>query len=326
MTDTILLNTDTKARINNLGLVEAERFICLMNKEPFDYTQWHTTFYGGMSIREINNTAMQTLETKQARDRLTMRILLITICLASIAFAFGRPLIAVEPTAAKTEKKSPAGTLWIWVTPTSPLITRTMHQDECEMSFPYELRYDSLNDEEAAKISERLLPSMKFKYLTVINNDVRAGVVPQPFLAETLPKMKEKYQLEKGVYCGIGSGIHYPRFNKLLEETDLSQALIVQPLYINSDRRYYDLTFPLRVHSWLADDLAKDKTKEEIIEFLRVNNVQKIVFICRENESGKALVETWQKIGKPLKIQCSEFVIRELDTPPFRIMVEQTTP
>ena len=39
MTDTILLNAGMKVLIDNLGLVEAEQFIYLMNKEPFDYTK-----------------------------------------------------------------------------------------------------------------------------------------------------------------------------------------------------------------------------------------------------------------------------------------------
>ena len=62
MTDTILLNTGMKVLIDNLGLVEAERFVYLMNKEPFDYTKWHSTLYEGMSVREISCMAMQTRE------------------------------------------------------------------------------------------------------------------------------------------------------------------------------------------------------------------------------------------------------------------------
>ena len=59
MTDTILLNTGMKVLIDNLGLVEAERFVYLMNKEPFDYTKWHSTLYEGMSVREISAMAME---------------------------------------------------------------------------------------------------------------------------------------------------------------------------------------------------------------------------------------------------------------------------
>jgi hypothetical protein len=65
MTDTILLNTGMKVLIDNLGLVEAERFVYLMNKEPFDYTKWHSTLYEGMSVREISNMARQTQERRQ---------------------------------------------------------------------------------------------------------------------------------------------------------------------------------------------------------------------------------------------------------------------
>ena len=30
--------------INNLGMVEAERFIMLIQREPFDYTKWQKIF------------------------------------------------------------------------------------------------------------------------------------------------------------------------------------------------------------------------------------------------------------------------------------------
>ena len=66
MTDTILLNTGMKVLIDNLGLVEAERFVYLMNKEPFDYTKWHSTLYEGMSAREISAMAMKLREKKRS--------------------------------------------------------------------------------------------------------------------------------------------------------------------------------------------------------------------------------------------------------------------
>jgi len=59
MTDTILLNTGMQILIDNLGLVEAERFVYLMNKEPFDYTKWQSTLYEGMTVREISAMAME---------------------------------------------------------------------------------------------------------------------------------------------------------------------------------------------------------------------------------------------------------------------------
>ena len=68
MTDTILLNTGMKVLIDNLGLVEAERFVYLMNKEPFDYTKWHSTLYKGMSVREISNMAMEHRKKERSND------------------------------------------------------------------------------------------------------------------------------------------------------------------------------------------------------------------------------------------------------------------
>lgn len=35
-----------------------ERFVYLMNKEPFDYTKWREDLYEGLSVREISALAM----------------------------------------------------------------------------------------------------------------------------------------------------------------------------------------------------------------------------------------------------------------------------
>ena len=58
MSDTILLNTGMKALIDKLGNVNAEKFITLIIKEPFDYTKWHSKLYEGMTIDEISDRAM----------------------------------------------------------------------------------------------------------------------------------------------------------------------------------------------------------------------------------------------------------------------------
>jgi len=59
MSDAILLNTGMKVLIETLGNVEAERFISLIMKEPFDYTKWQATLYEGMSVNEISRRAME---------------------------------------------------------------------------------------------------------------------------------------------------------------------------------------------------------------------------------------------------------------------------
>jgi hypothetical protein len=54
-----------KILINNLGRVEAERFISLIIREPFDYTEWQRDLFADMSVKELSNSAMK--EYKPAR-------------------------------------------------------------------------------------------------------------------------------------------------------------------------------------------------------------------------------------------------------------------
>jgi hypothetical protein len=52
--------------LKNLGLVEAERFIMLIRKEPFDYTKWQEDLFEDMSIEEISEKA--AVSRKKHRD------------------------------------------------------------------------------------------------------------------------------------------------------------------------------------------------------------------------------------------------------------------
>ena len=46
-----------------LGYVDAERFIMLVSREPFDYTEWRQEhLQDNMSIRELSNIAMKSVE------------------------------------------------------------------------------------------------------------------------------------------------------------------------------------------------------------------------------------------------------------------------
>jgi len=56
-TDTIIRNEGMKILLKNLGMVEAERFIMLIQKEPFDYTKWQENLFEDMSIEEISEKA-----------------------------------------------------------------------------------------------------------------------------------------------------------------------------------------------------------------------------------------------------------------------------
>ena len=65
--------TDTEIKIKGinllaqyLGNVEAERFIALIQREPFDYTKWHQDLDDELSIEEISRKAM-SLRKKTSR-------------------------------------------------------------------------------------------------------------------------------------------------------------------------------------------------------------------------------------------------------------------
>ena len=58
-TDTEIKIDGTKALIDALGELQAERFIALIGREPFDYTRWHRDLWPQRSIEEISEAAMK---------------------------------------------------------------------------------------------------------------------------------------------------------------------------------------------------------------------------------------------------------------------------
>lgn len=61
--------TDTEVRIKgmealtkSLGSVCAERFIALIQREPFDYTKWQRTLWEDQSVEKISEAAMKIYE------------------------------------------------------------------------------------------------------------------------------------------------------------------------------------------------------------------------------------------------------------------------
>lgn len=58
-TDTVVRQEGINALISQLGYVDAERFIVLITKEPFDYTKWREqSLDEGLSIRQLSRKAM----------------------------------------------------------------------------------------------------------------------------------------------------------------------------------------------------------------------------------------------------------------------------
>ena len=62
-TDTILRIEGMKVLLTYLGMVEAERFVALLQREPFDYTKWQENLFDNMSIEQIHYNAAN-LRTK----------------------------------------------------------------------------------------------------------------------------------------------------------------------------------------------------------------------------------------------------------------------
>ena len=53
LTDTLLRQEGMSILSEKLGLVEAERFISLIIREPFDYTKWQENLYEDMTLDEL---------------------------------------------------------------------------------------------------------------------------------------------------------------------------------------------------------------------------------------------------------------------------------
>ena len=67
LTDTMVEKRGIEALIKELGNVDAERFINLAIKEPFDYTEWRKdNMHEDISIKELSKEAMET-ESKYAK-------------------------------------------------------------------------------------------------------------------------------------------------------------------------------------------------------------------------------------------------------------------
>ena len=58
--DTLIRTEGMRALNERLGIVEAERFITLIIREPFDYTQWQQDLYNDMTADELFENATET--------------------------------------------------------------------------------------------------------------------------------------------------------------------------------------------------------------------------------------------------------------------------
>ena len=59
ITDTEVKQKGLGALLDALGEVDAERFITLLNRDPFDYTTWQRNLFENMDINQISKKAME---------------------------------------------------------------------------------------------------------------------------------------------------------------------------------------------------------------------------------------------------------------------------
>jgi len=59
ITDTEIKLKGFRALASSLGNVGAERFIALIQREPFDYTKWQRDLWDDQSVEDISRKAME---------------------------------------------------------------------------------------------------------------------------------------------------------------------------------------------------------------------------------------------------------------------------
>jgi len=58
-TDSVLRYEAMELLMQTFGLVDAERFICMVKRDTFDYTEWRRVQWNDMSIDKIHESAAE---------------------------------------------------------------------------------------------------------------------------------------------------------------------------------------------------------------------------------------------------------------------------
>ena len=56
-TDVVIRTTGMNTLIEKLGLIEAERFVMLIQKDTFDYTKWRENLFDDLTLEELSQKA-----------------------------------------------------------------------------------------------------------------------------------------------------------------------------------------------------------------------------------------------------------------------------
>jgi len=63
--NTVLRDDGMRILAEQLGLVEAERFIALLRREPFDYTKWRQGLYEDVPLNDFLKNAQKYRDTNE---------------------------------------------------------------------------------------------------------------------------------------------------------------------------------------------------------------------------------------------------------------------
>ena len=66
LTDTEIKIEGLRVLAKNLGEVDAERFVALIQREPFDYTRWQQGLWADRTVEDLSATAMAARRAKQS--------------------------------------------------------------------------------------------------------------------------------------------------------------------------------------------------------------------------------------------------------------------
>ena len=70
-TDSVIRTEGMNALLEKLGKVDAERFVSLLIREPFDYTAWRISLNEeDISLRELSRRAMADIQKQAANEQL----------------------------------------------------------------------------------------------------------------------------------------------------------------------------------------------------------------------------------------------------------------
>ena len=66
-TDTVIKHEGFHALFDKLGAVEPERFIALLKRDNFDYTEWRKGLWENIGVEELSGKAMEYTSNRQGK-------------------------------------------------------------------------------------------------------------------------------------------------------------------------------------------------------------------------------------------------------------------